>query len=107
MYTRALAAEVAGYGIRVNCVSPGPVDTRIHEKMLGGEATAYKEVIRKRVPLQRLGRPEDVASAVAYLASDESSWITGANLVVDGGRTVFSTIAEAFSAPAPGHTSSG
>ena len=97
MYTRTLAAELASYGIRVNCISPGAVDTRIHEKMLGIDASAYKEGLRQLVPLQRLGKPEDVASAVAYLASDECSWITGINLVLDGGRTVCSGIAKAFS----------
>jgi len=101
MYTRTLASEVATFGIRVNCVSPGPVNTRIFEKMLGANAHALKEELRRKVPLQRLGRSEDVASAVAYLASDEATWITGINLIVDGGRTVFSPVRDVYAATAP------
>lgn len=96
MYTRTLASELARYGIRVNCVSPGPVETAIFEKSLGNHSSDFKEAMRFRIPLHRLGRPEEVASAVAYLASGEASWITGINFIVDGGRTVYSAVAEAM-----------
>lgn len=82
-WTQALALEVAPYGIRVNCVAPGIVDTPIltgHQGSLSGED---KVKLGKLHPLGRLGRPEDIAQAIYYLSTTE--WTTGATLTVDGG----------------------
>jgi NAD(P)-dependent dehydrogenase (short-subunit alcohol dehydrogenase family) len=87
--TRALAAELAPHGIRVNSVSPGTTDT----PMLRAEFAAAPDPGRERaenqstIPLGRFGQSDDIAAAVAFLLSDEAAYITGANLVVDGGRT--------------------
>lgn len=78
---RALAGEVAGDGITVNNVAPGFIDT---VKLAGFSAETRAEVERK-VPLGRFGRPEDIAGAVAYFASPEASYVTGATLDVNGG----------------------
>jgi len=99
MYTRTLASEVGKFGVRVKCVCPGPTNTRIFEKTLSTDASGLKEGLRLKVPLQRLGRVEDIAEAVVYLASDEASWITGSNLIVDGGRTVFSPVSDVWASP--------
>ncbi len=97
MYTQTLASELGGSGIRVNSISPGPIDTPFFDKALGQGASRAKEMIREKIPLGRLGSPEEVARAVAFLASDEAEWITGINLVVDGGRLIFSNSSAAFS----------
>jgi NAD(P)-dependent dehydrogenase (short-subunit alcohol dehydrogenase family) len=73
-----LAREVANEGIRVNAVSPGPIVTEMHRP-------GKLEVGAKRAPMQRAGTPEEVASTVLFLASDEASYVTGANLAVAGG----------------------
>jgi NAD(P)-dependent dehydrogenase (short-subunit alcohol dehydrogenase family) len=92
--TRAFAAELAAYGIRVNSISPGTTET----PMLLAEFAAAPDPARERsenestIPLGRFGQPADIAAAVAYLLSDEAAYITGANLVVDGGRTSCFTI---------------
>jgi len=86
--TRDLAVEYGPAGIRVNAVCPGVVMT---EKLVKANATATEEETRLRVqcyPLRRLGRAEDVAAAVLFLASDDASWITGTNLFVDGGISI-------------------
>jgi NAD(P)-dependent dehydrogenase (short-subunit alcohol dehydrogenase family) len=80
--TRSLAASLGPSGIRVNCVSPGMVPTAdtplgLVERYVAG------------TPLGRVGRPEDVADAIAFLAGTQASWITGQNLVVDGGWTIW------------------
>src|SRR5262245_226746 len=89
MFTKCLALEVARHGITVNAVAPGPTDT----PMLGPEGddqlraryvAGMPELFRLGVPLGKLGKPEDVASAIAYLASEEAHHITGAVLNVDG-----------------------
>ncbi|HXF74230.1 MAG TPA: SDR family NAD(P)-dependent oxidoreductase [Actinomycetota bacterium] len=83
--TRQLAAEWAPFGIRVNAVCPGVIRTPMLRLMDDPEAGhAY---LQARVPLRRLGEPEEVAAAVAFLASEEASYVTGAFLVVDGGVT--------------------
>ena len=83
IFSKAAAIQYAGDNIRVNSVHPGPIDT----DMLAGSPYNTSEVIAVDIPLGRLGRPEEVANVVLYLASDESSYVTGAELVVDGGRT--------------------
>ena len=84
---RTFAAELVDRGIRVNVVSPGPIYTPILEK--GGMPQAgvddFVELVKTRVPMKRLGTPEEVAHAVLFLASSEASYITGVDLNVDGG----------------------
>jgi len=82
--TRTASAELAGDGIRVNLVIPGPIDTPMIENA-AGKGAAQK--MGKIVPLGRVGEARDVAHAVVFLLSDEASFITGAELAVDGGRT--------------------
>ena len=84
--TQQLAVEWAPHGIRVNAVCPGVIDTPMLRMMDDREAgEAY---LRSGVPLQRLGTPHEVASCVAFLASDQASYVTGAALTVDGGATL-------------------
>jgi NAD(P)-dependent dehydrogenase (short-subunit alcohol dehydrogenase family) len=92
--TRAFAAELAVHGVRVNSISPGTTET----PMLTGECAAAPDPARERaenastIPLGRFGQPGDIAAAVAFLLSDDAGYITGTNLVVDGGRTSCFTI---------------
>jgi len=81
--TRTLAAEFAPEGIRVNAVSPGYIET----PMLEGIDEETKQHLTSLHPIGRMGKPEEVAKAVTFLASDDASFITGANLLVDGGYT--------------------
>jgi NAD(P)-dependent dehydrogenase (short-subunit alcohol dehydrogenase family) len=87
--TRAMCIDHGKYNIRVNCVCPGDVDTpmlRSECEQLGGTYDeTYRTSCAQDRPLGRLGTVEDVANAVLYFASDMSSWVTGAHLVVDGG----------------------
>lgn len=80
--TRDVACEVAPHGIRVNAVAPGPIETPLTGALLGEDA---REVIRRAIPLGRWGTPDDIAAAVAFLASDEAAFVTGAMLPVSGG----------------------
>lgn len=83
--TRTMAVELGERGIRVNCVCPGFVDTPLN-RALADEA-AFQAYEQSQIPLRRRGRPEEVAAAYAFLASDEASFIHGAALVIDGGQT--------------------
>lgn len=83
-FTRAIALDLAPFGIRANVVGPGAVHTEMHERR-GPEAQRKRAQI---VPLGRVGFPEDIASAVAFLASDDASYITGQSIYVDGGMLV-------------------
>jgi meso-butanediol dehydrogenase/(S,S)-butanediol dehydrogenase/diacetyl reductase len=85
--TRAAAIENARHNIRVNCVCPGAVNTRAQELIGGERADDVRRVQAAAHPLGRLAEPEEIASTVRFLASDEASFITGAALVVDGGLT--------------------
>ncbi|MDE6456823.1 MAG: SDR family oxidoreductase, partial [Dysosmobacter sp.] len=82
--TRSLALELAPSGGRGNCVAPGCVETDM-VRVLGAET---RRMLEEETPLGRLGRPEDVAEAVAFLASDRAAFITGQVLTADGGFTV-------------------
>jgi NAD(P)-dependent dehydrogenase (short-subunit alcohol dehydrogenase family) len=84
-FVRTWTAEFAGKGIRTNMISPGPIETPILEGQFGENTDAMKERFRAMIPMGRLGRPEEIASAAVFLASDESSFITGIDLPVDGG----------------------
>jgi len=84
-FTRALAKEAAPYGINVNCVSPGIVGT---PRVLAMVAKEKIEEWAKGIKLGRLAKPEEIASVVLFLVSDESSYITGQNIVVDGGLSL-------------------
>jgi len=85
--TRVLAAEVAPLGIRVNCVSPGPADTQRSVDLVGEAAMERFRQSFPGVPMGRLASAEDIAEAFLYLASDAAAYVTGHNLVVDGGLT--------------------
>ena len=84
---RTFATELGPKGIRVNAVSPGPIETPIFEKLgLPKEALdGFAEVIGTRTALARFGRPEEITNTVLFLASDESSYVVGSEFVVDGG----------------------
>ncbi len=79
--TRALAKEVGPAGVRVNCVCPGVIDTRMNDRLTVEEA----QTLADGIALERFGRPEEVADALLFLASDKASYITGAVLDVNGG----------------------
>jgi NAD(P)-dependent dehydrogenase (short-subunit alcohol dehydrogenase family) len=80
-FARTWANELAPKGIRVNVVSPGPTDTA----MMAGTSQEIRHALSAMIPLGRMGRPDEVAAAVLFLAGDESSFTTGAELAVDGG----------------------
>lgn len=86
MLMKTMALELAGKGVRVNNVAPGAIATPINDSWLHDVAKRRREL--KRIPLHRIGRPEEVAGAVLYLASDEASYVTGTTLFIDGGRTL-------------------
>jgi NAD(P)-dependent dehydrogenase (short-subunit alcohol dehydrogenase family) len=83
--TRVMAFELAPLGIVVNSVCPGPIDTELAASMISAEARRARE---QRIPLRKLGQPDDVAGLVAFLLSDDAAYINGADLVVDGGLLI-------------------
>jgi len=85
--TRTAALEYIQYGIRVNAVNPGLIDTKIARDVVSGDEQAYDE-IAKNVPIRRAGRPEEIASTVLWLCSPGASYVVGHALTVDGGMTV-------------------
>ncbi len=80
--TASLAGEVAGEGILANCVAPGFIETDLPKKFFGPEGLAK---LGATVPVGRVGQVEEVASLIAYLASPENTYLTGQNVVIDGG----------------------
>lgn len=84
-FTRANALELGRFGVTVNALCPGPIETEMLAPLVADEKGRSKFI--KGVPMKRLGKPEDVAGAVAFLVSDEASYITGTTIVIDGGMT--------------------
>jgi len=84
-FTRELAVEYARQGIRANALCPGPIDTPLLAELLADPARRHRRLVH--IPMGRLGRPEEIARAALFLASDDSSFMTGSALVVDGGIT--------------------
>jgi 3-oxoacyl-[acyl-carrier protein] reductase len=82
--TRATALEVAAAGIAVNCVAPGPIDT----PMAADVTDAARAQLLAPVPMQRIGKPEEVAELVGFLASERSGFLTGQVILIDGGLSV-------------------
>jgi 2-hydroxycyclohexanecarboxyl-CoA dehydrogenase len=89
-FTKTIAREFARYGITANTVCPGPTDTPLLGEIVKASADADRVIagMTKAVPMRRLGQPDDVAPAVAFLASDEAGYITGQTLSVSGGLTM-------------------
>jgi 3-oxoacyl-[acyl-carrier protein] reductase len=86
--TKSLAIELAPDNIRVNAVCPGPGDTPMLSTFVGGDSPELRAKFLASIPLGRLAAPLDIANTMVFLASDEASFITGAVLEVDGGRTI-------------------
>ncbi len=87
LLTKCMALDFAKYNIRVNTVCPGWVRTEMNRKQLASFTEKDWQEVKRLHPLGRIGEPDDIAPAVVYLASDESSWVTGTNIMVDGGYT--------------------
>jgi len=83
LLVKAMALDLAVHGIRVNAVAPGPTLTNMTRDRYTDET--HRRGTLELIPLGRLGEPDDLVGAVVYLASDESRWVTGSTLVVDGG----------------------
>ena len=83
MLTRDLSIELAPLGITINSIAPGAIETPINKALLN-DPVKLKDLL-ENIPLQRLGKPEDVASMAVFLASDESSYVTGTTFFIDGG----------------------
>ena len=84
-FTKGLANEWATKGVRVNCVSPAFIATPLVEKVL--QDPSYTTIIDSRTPMKRVGTPDEVANVILFLASDKASYITGADIAIDGGWT--------------------
>jgi len=100
--TRAAALQLGPDRIRVNCICPGAINTPIWGSMPGfSDPAAVARVLDHVQTIPRVGRPEDIASMVLFLASDESEWVTGQAMIVDGGLTVGPRFSSALAAAAP------
>jgi 2-hydroxycyclohexanecarboxyl-CoA dehydrogenase len=87
--SKALAKELARYNIRVNAVAPGPVKTELWDKLHDGEkGRKVTEAVTRAIPMRRLGMPEDVADVVAFFVGEDSRYLTGQVLSIDGGLTM-------------------
>jgi glucose 1-dehydrogenase len=87
MMTEALALEYAERGIRINAVGPGTIQTPANPT--DKESPEEKEKTLKKIPMKQIGHPDQIASAVAWLASSEADYVTGASLFVDAGMTLY------------------
>jgi NAD(P)-dependent dehydrogenase (short-subunit alcohol dehydrogenase family) len=87
-YAKSLALELAAQGIRVNTIHPGVVETPLLEVSNGTFGEEELEALRQKYPLKRFGKPEDIAHCAVYLLSDASSWMTGSQILIDGGFTL-------------------
>lgn len=85
--SKSAALEYISEGVRINVVAPGIIDTKMIERVSGGTDKGYQEMVSQE-PIGRLGRPEEIASAVLWLSAPESAFAVGHTLVVDGGQTV-------------------
>ncbi len=85
MLTRDLAVELGGHGITVNAIAPGAIETDINRSLLADKPRL--DALRKKIPLGRMGKPEDVAGVAAFLASADADYVTGSTYFVDGGLT--------------------
>jgi NAD(P)-dependent dehydrogenase (short-subunit alcohol dehydrogenase family) len=85
MFTRSIAVEYGQYNIRCNCIAPSTIRSSIIEPYLQDDEA--KKVLESAFPLHVIGEPEDISGAVAYLSSDDSKWITGTTMMVDGGQS--------------------
>ena len=83
--TKSAALEASGSGVRVNAVAPGPIDTGMLTRFTG--SNERKAGLIAGVPLKRVGKPEEIAESIVFLASDKASFITGATIAIDGGKT--------------------
>ena len=86
-FTRALAKELAPYGIRVNAVSPGTIDTPFHEQIKATKPEVFASW-KNNILLNRLGQPEEVASVIAFLVSKDASFITAETIQIGGGQAL-------------------
>jgi meso-butanediol dehydrogenase/(S,S)-butanediol dehydrogenase/diacetyl reductase len=86
--TYQLVVEGGPHGIRANVISPGMTETPNTAPLLADPPKPFQELVLDRIPLGRHGQPEDVVNAAVFLASDESSWISGTNIIIDGGGSV-------------------
>ena len=87
-YVKSLALELSAQGIRVNTIHPGVVETPLLEVSNGTFGEEELEALRQKYPLKRFGKPEDIANCAVYLLSDAASWMTGSNILIDGGFTL-------------------
>jgi len=85
--TRAMAADFAQFGIRVNCIAPGTTMTPLGQRLIENDTPERLAQRLSRYPLGRFGQPEEIARSILFLASDDSSYATGMCLVIDGGLT--------------------
>ena len=87
MFMKSIAQELAPLKIRVNAISPGAIQTPINKSVWSSEEN--RQALMKLIPYRRIGQPEDVAKAAIWLASDDSDYITGETLYVDGGMMLY------------------
>jgi NAD(P)-dependent dehydrogenase (short-subunit alcohol dehydrogenase family) len=96
MITDAFAVELAPFNIQVNTISPGPISTKLLDShwfhLPPEEAKKQKEALAQSTPMGRIGEPDEIVGAAIYLASDASSYTTGAEIVVDGGTLLFALL---------------